>query len=126
MAALRRVARRPTAPPARRRIRRARRADCAELTRIAHAAKRHWGYPAALMRLWRDDLTIAPQQIDRFAAYCMIDGRAVLGFYAASRRGAAAELEHLFVDPPYIGSGVGRALLAHLVRRLQRSGVARL
>jgi ribosomal protein S18 acetylase RimI-like enzyme len=107
-------------------IRRARRADCAELTRIAHAAKRHWGYPERLIRLWRADLTVTPEFVVRQPVYCALDGEAVLGFYAVSGEGVSAELEHLWVDPPHIGLGVGRALVDHLVRRLRRAGVARL
>ena len=44
-------------------VRRARPADAAGLTRIAHAAKRHWRYPARWMRLWRDDLTVTAEAV---------------------------------------------------------------
>lgn len=35
-------------------------ADAAVLTEIAHAAKRHWGYPERWVQLWRAALTITP------------------------------------------------------------------
>jgi NAD(P)-dependent dehydrogenase (short-subunit alcohol dehydrogenase family) len=38
-------------------IRKARLADSDELTAIAHAAKRYWGYPERLIHLWSLDLT---------------------------------------------------------------------
>lgn len=107
-------------------IRRARRADSDELTRIAHAAKRFWGYPEKLIRLWKNDLTVTPEVIADTPVYCARRGERVAGFYALSGEGARRELEHMWVDPEHIGSGVGRALFAHLVRHLRRAGVTRL
>jgi hypothetical protein len=41
-------------------IRRALPAEGRALTRLAHAAKRHWKYPEDRTRLWRDSLTVTP------------------------------------------------------------------
>jgi GNAT superfamily N-acetyltransferase len=109
------------------RIRRARPADAAELTRIAHAAKRHWRYPETLIRRWRADLTVTPESIAAAPVYCAAAGAsAVLGFYALSGRRDRRELEHLWVDPAHMGAGVGRRLFQHLRRVLRRARVARL
>jgi GNAT superfamily N-acetyltransferase len=108
------------------RIRKARRADCAELTRIAHAAKRFWGYPEKLIRLWERELTITPDFVVQHAVYCAVRRSSVIGFYAFTGKRASRDLEHMWVDPERIGHGVGRSLFAHLLRRLRRSGVARL
>ncbi len=107
-------------------IRRARRADAAALTRVAHAAKRYWGYPERLLRLWQRDLTVTPGFIDRHPVYCAAHGGEVVGFYAISGTGPVRELEHLWVHPRRIRAGVGRALFAHLVRRLHVMRVTRL
>lgn len=45
------------------------------------------------------------------------------GFYGLHVHGDAAEGTHLFVDPPVIGTGVGRALWHHLVAVCARRGV---
>jgi len=42
-------------------IRRAVPAEAGLLTEIAHAAKRHWGYPENWIRRWKSDLTITPE-----------------------------------------------------------------
>ena len=39
-----------------------------------------------------------------------------MGFYAVSGERRTRELEHMWVDPRYIGYGVGRQLFAHLDR----------
>src|SRR5262249_32953769 len=105
---------------------RARRENAAGLTRISRAAKRHWRYPEGLLRLWQRDLTVTPGFIDRHPAYCALHGGERVGFYATSGKGPVRELDHMWVRPRHIGAGVGRALFAHLVRRLHAMEVRRL
>lgn len=107
-------------------MRRARPAEAAELTRIAHAAKRHWRYPEALIRRWRADLTVTPEQIATAPVFCAARGASVLGFYALSGRGRRRELEHMWVRPRHLRRGVGRRMVRHLRRVLRRAGVERL
>jgi N-acetylglutamate synthase-like GNAT family acetyltransferase len=108
------------------RIRKASRADCDELTRIAHAAKRFWGYPEKLIRLWKRDLTVTPDSVVRHFVCCAVHNSSVVGFYALSGKRASRELEHMWVDPKQIGSGVGRLLFTHLLSHLRRARVTRL
>ena len=96
--------------------------DAHDLTRVAHAAKRHWGYPDALIELWRNDLTLTAQFIRTHPVYCAAAGSQILGFYALSRAQAAFELEHMWVDPPHMGRGVGRQLFQHAVDTVRALG----
>jgi len=107
-------------------IRRARPSDARRLTRIAHAAKRHWGYPERWIRAWREDLTVTPEGIANRPVYCAVRNRTVVGFYGLSAAGEPPEIEHLWVDPPHIATGVGRRLFTHLVRRLRSMRATRL
>ena len=103
-------------------IRRAWPADARTLTRIAHAAKRHWKYPEAWIHLWRDALTVTPPFAERYPVYCAVAGARVLGFYALSGGGATRELEHFWVLPAHIGRGVGARMFDHAVARLRIEG----
>ena len=105
-------------------IRGARPADAALLTELAHAAKRHWRYADELIRLWREDLTVTPEFIDAHAVECAVFGSRIVGFYALSGDGPTRELEHMWVDPAYMGRGVGRRLLRHAVAALRAAGCA--
>ena len=107
-------------------IRKARPRDCADLTRIAHLAKRVWGYPETLIRLWRPGLTVTQEFVARHPVYCAVRGGEVVGFYALSDAGATPELEHMWVLPRHMGTGVGRLLFAHLRKRLAVAGATRL
>lgn len=107
-------------------IRRARPTDVADLTRIAHAAKRHWRYPEKLIRLWKADLTVTSEVVVSQPVYCAVRDAEIVGFYALSGERDTRELEHMWVDPHCIGCGVGRRLFTHLLRRLRALRVRRL
>ena len=98
------------------RIRRARSTDSGRLTRLAHAAKRHWGYPERLIRLWKVDLTVTPAFIVHHPVYCAVRGSSVVGFYALSDRSTAPELEHMWVRPKQIGSGFTQSVICKSIR----------
>lgn len=95
------------------RIRRARAAEAAALTRIAYAAKRHWGYGDELMRLWTADLTVTEELVSAQPVYVAVRAARLVGFYALSREGDLFELEHMWVDPPHLGTGIGTRLFDH-------------
>jgi GNAT superfamily N-acetyltransferase len=107
-------------------IRRAAEADAPVLTAVAHAAKGHWGYPEAWMALWQRDLTLTPEFIERHPVHCAVEDGAIVGFYALLFAGAECELEHFWVTPARIGSGLGRRLVAHAVERCRAIGAPRL
>jgi GNAT superfamily N-acetyltransferase len=97
-------------------IQRALQGDASVLTRIAFAAKAHWGYPERWMERWRDDLTITPEFIRRNEVHVAIAEGEQAGFYALVGKGRRVELEHLWVLPERMGEGVGRALFEHALR----------
>src|SRR5437667_6922803 len=98
-------------------IRRAQPDEAAVLTEIAHAAKRHWGYPENWIEHWQDDLTITPDFIARNEMYVAVNGEEIAGCYALVMRDSLAELEHMWIRPEHMGNGVGRALFNQIVER---------
>ena len=94
------------------------------LTQIAHAAKRHWGYPESWIALWEDVLTITPDFIISNNTYvAAVDGE-VAGFYAVLDRGEKAILDHMWIMPRYIGAGVGREMFKHAVQTASSLGAS--
>lgn len=106
-------------------IRAARAADCARLTEIAIAAKRHWGYPADWIDSWRDELTFTRDKLASWDVFCALEGGEVLGVGALSCDGEA-EVEGLWVWPAAMGRGIGRLLLRRLVAQARTRGMAQL
>jgi GNAT superfamily N-acetyltransferase len=74
--------------------------------------------------LWVDDLTVTEAFITSHPVHCAVTGSDILGFYALSNDGSTFELEHMWVYPPHIGTGVGRALFEHAVRTVRTLGGA--
>ena len=107
-------------------IRRARPDEADALTAIAHAAKRHWGYPETWIAGWRDALTVTPAYIRRHIVFAAAEGDHPRGFYALSMRGGDAVLDHFWIAPERMGRGLGRALFEHAIRTAREQGAARL
>jgi GNAT superfamily N-acetyltransferase len=78
------------------------------------------------MRLWEADLTVTPAFVAGHPVYCATRDGAIVGFHAVSGERSTRELEHMWVDPRHIGTGVGRLLFSHLLGHLRRSGARRL
>ena len=107
-------------------IRKARPTDAGTLTAIAHAAKRHWGYPEHWIEQWKADLTITPEFISANAVFvATVDGE-VAGCCALVLTDSLAELEHMWIKPEYMGSGVGRALFTHAGKQAATLNVSEL
>jgi GNAT superfamily N-acetyltransferase len=107
--------------------------DAARLTALACRSKAHWGYDDAFLAACRGELTLSPEQAAaaRVAHLATTAAprppvTAVDGFHLLAPdpdgRGDRGELLMLFVDPPAMGRGVGRSLLADAVRAAARRG----
>lgn len=108
--------------PARIVVRPARPRDAATLTRIAHAAKRHWGYPEEWIRAWRAELTVDEEMCATEHVYCACEGDEIRGFYAMVLEDDQVSLDHMWVDPPYMGEGIGALLFRHACVVAERIG----
>jgi len=102
-------------------IRPARAGEEAELTELALRSKGHWGHDAAFLERARPELTVHPDQLERWIVRVAERHGAVVGFAAVDPE--ARELEMLFVDPPAIGTGAGRALLRDALAAAREAGL---
>jgi GNAT superfamily N-acetyltransferase len=106
--------------------------DAVALTAIAHAAKRHWGYPEEWIARWSGLLTITPEYLATHPVLVAVMAGRVVGFCALALaageggRPATAQLDHLWVLPDAMGQGVGRALFNAAEIHARSSGAARL
>lgn len=98
-------------------IRRALPEDAGALTQIALDAKRHWGYPEHWIKHWEADLTISPDFIRDNQVYVAEKSGELHGFYALCVTGSKAELEHMWVTPGLIGTGIGKELFLDAMER---------
>ncbi len=103
-------------------IRRALAADAPALTAIANAAKAHWGYDAAQLDAWRDELTVTPDSILRFEVHLAEDDAGPVAFYALDASPRRWTLEHFWVHPSSMRAGIGRRMLEHAAEKAAAGG----
>src|SRR5215204_6858877 len=98
--------------------------EAAALTGIALDAKRHWGYPEHWIKHWEADLTISPEFIRDNHVYVAEEKGEIQGFYALCVTGNKAELEHMWVTPALIGTGIGKELFLDAMERAAKLDVS--
>jgi GNAT superfamily N-acetyltransferase len=91
--------------------------EAAVLTQLALDAKRYWGYPEHWIKHWEADLTISPELIRGNHVYVAEADGEIRGFYALTVSGEKAELEHMWVTPASIGTGIGKELFLDAMER---------
>lgn len=94
------------------------------LSDIAIRSKSHWQYPQEWLDTWKADLTITDEDISNFEVFVLENNNAIYGFYLLIITDKNAELEHLWVDPIFIGNGVGKKLFAHAIEAAKSANVA--
>lgn len=94
-------------------IRAARPDEWSALSRLTHAAKASWGYAAADLAAWRDDLRFSAESIRRFPTFVVDDRGTVCAVIQLDTRGQPWEIGALWVDPGAMRQGHGRALMGH-------------
>ena len=104
-------------------VRSARVGEAADLTALCLRSKAHWGYDAEFMRLTRAALDLSDADI--------ASGRVLVAerdglLFGVARVEPDGELGLMFVDPPAINRGVGRALFEKAVVLARRLGATRM
>jgi len=95
------------------------------LSDLALRSKGYWGYDQAFLEACRDELTLTPAEVRAKRTIVAERGGRVVGFYTLAGDPPVAGLDHLFVEPAEVGTGVGRALWGHAVAAAQSLGFTR-
>jgi GNAT superfamily N-acetyltransferase len=95
-------------------IRRARPDEAETLTELIMRSKAHWGYDQAFLDACRPLLALTPETIERDPVYCAeVEGGLAGVSHLIELSDAEVDLDHLFVEPMFIGEGVGALLWRH-------------
>ena len=93
---------------------------------IAVEAKAHWGYDRALVEEWALGGDFDPGSLRKRLLYVAESDGQPVGWAALIPRGEVGWLEDLWVEPAWIGRGVGRALFEHVAAEARQRGARRL
>ena len=96
-----------------------------QLREIAVAAKSHWGYDLDRVRQWAAAGDFSPRSLRHREIYVAdVSGRPI-GWMALQPRNDVCWLDDLWVEPAWIGKGIGSRLFDHAVRRALHLGATR-
>jgi GNAT superfamily N-acetyltransferase len=108
-------------------VRSAQPGESQSLTALCVRSKAHWGYDAAFMKLSAAVLAVSEDDIVAGRVLVAVDDtHRVTGMACVLPEGETADLDALFVDPPAIGSGAGRALFDAAAALARTLGARRL
>lgn len=92
------------------------------MSRIALAAKRHWGYPERWIEIWTPQLTFSPEYFESNESWAAVEGDTPVAFYTLLEANEIASIENLWVLPEYMGKGIGKQLFLHAVETARERG----
>lgn len=99
--------------------------DLPEISALCLRSKAYWGYDAAFMAACEDELTLRPEDLSDHLIFAR-NGNVLVGTVCVIPNGPDAELAHLYIDPPFIGRGLGRKLFDWAAKAARKTGAARL
>jgi GNAT superfamily N-acetyltransferase len=107
-------------------IRRAKPEEADALRELAHRSKAYWPYDAEFLKAVAPMLLLEPRHVAHQHVHVLeLDG-VVVGWHRVTFHGERAELEDLWLEPDWIGSGHGRTLFEHAVQVALDGGATRL
>ncbi|WP_017728458.1 GNAT family N-acetyltransferase [Halalkalibacterium ligniniphilum] len=102
-------------------IRKAKPKDSDTLSNLAYKSKSYWGYSKDFLKRSKDDLTVTGEYIEQNPVYLMEKDNKIVAFYNFEVKNK--KLEALFIDPDYIGKGIGKLLWLDLLGKAKELNI---
>jgi GNAT superfamily N-acetyltransferase len=96
------------------------------LREIAIAAKASWGYDLTRVTEWAAMGDFSPRRLARKDVYVASADHKIVGWMAAIHQGQVLWLDDLWIDPDWMGQGIGSQLFRHAMDVGRQSGAARM
>jgi predicted N-acetyltransferase YhbS len=97
------------------------------LSALALRSKAHWGYDKKFLAACKPELTISQKEVAELPVFVADENGTAKGFYALDLIAKdVIELTFLFVEPEWIGRGVGARLFTHACEKARQLGGRRL
>jgi len=107
-------------------IRPAREDEIEPLSQLCRRSKAHWGYDARFMELSRNSLTVRRQWVTAGNVLVAERDGVAAGVAAIAPDGPGHEVALFFVDPAFMGHGIGADLYRAMIALAAERGIARL
>jgi GNAT superfamily N-acetyltransferase len=107
-------------------IRRANQHEGEQLRQLAIASKGYWGYDEERVREWAASGDFSPAGIRGKEVFVAEVSRRVVGWTSLIPAGDVCWLDDLWIEPEWIGSGIGSRLFRHAAARATELGCGRM
>ena len=107
-------------------LRRARPEEAPALRALAHRSKAYWPYSPEFLAAVEPMLQLEPADVAAHEVWVLERDGVVAGWHRVTLHDERAELEDLWLEPPMIGTGLGRVLFEHAVALAEKAGASRL
>jgi GNAT superfamily N-acetyltransferase len=94
----------------------------ARLKEIAIASKGHWGYAPERVREWAERGDFGRETLEQLALFVADTGERAVAWASVESRGDVAWLADLWVEPEWMGKGLGTRLFRRAAEHARRSG----
>jgi GNAT superfamily N-acetyltransferase len=92
------------------------------LREIAEAAKGHWGYDREVVRRWAADGDFSAEGLRSKTVFVAQAHGKTIAWAALVPKGEVVWLDDMWVEPEWIGKGVGGLLFGHALERARELG----
>jgi predicted N-acetyltransferase YhbS len=104
-------------------IRPAQPAEAEQLSELTLRSKGFWGYDEAFLEACRDELSVDADYMEKNPVYVIEHESRCAGIYSLEQIDVnEVELGLLFVEPKFIGGGLGRQLINHAKQKASELG----
>ena len=98
--------------------------DASELSELTYKSKAHWGYSEEQIEKWRNDLQVSEKYIENNEVFFTRESNRIAGYYSFSKVSVSTvKLDNIFIDPEYIGKGLGLTLMKDFLNRVKKLDV---
>ena len=96
--------------------------DLAAIYELWYRSKASWGYDEAFMQRVGSSVAFDKNYIENWPVYvCEVNGK-LAGFYGFREIQSEIFLDDMFLEPEYIGKGLGRSLWDHALQTARECG----
>ncbi len=107
-------------------IRTARLSDADQLNELTRRSVLHWGYDPAFLDWEPEAITVDVPFLQRSLTWVLESDLGTVGYVSLVSGDGSVSLDKLFIDPPHIRCGFGRALWGFAVERARETGADRM
>lgn len=98
--------------------------DSQELSELTFESKAYWGYAKEQLDEWHDDLLVSEKYIENNEVFLTKKNDRIIGYYSFKIiSDSTVKLDNIFIQPKYIGKGLGTILMEDFLYRMKESQI---